>query len=73
MKLRKKLLCHPGDKRHLAEDQGQDTPGASAPTGRPGSLGVAGILPPMHARRVGEGRTGGTAIKHLCGQQKQLE
>ena len=27
MKLQKKLLCHPGDKRHLAEDQGQDTPG----------------------------------------------
>lgn len=26
MKLRKKLLCHPGDKRHLAEDQGQDAP-----------------------------------------------
>lgn len=26
MKLQKKLLCHQGDKRHLAEDQGQDTP-----------------------------------------------
>lgn len=26
MKLREKLLCHSGDKRHLAEDQGHDTP-----------------------------------------------
>lgn len=26
MKLRKKVLYHPGDKRHLAGDQGQATP-----------------------------------------------
>lgn len=66
MKLRKKLLCHPGDKRHLAEDQGQDTPwGISTHSGTRKSASCCPL-------RGGGTEEGGTAYKHLCVQQKQL-
>lgn len=44
MKLRKKVQCHPGDKRHLAEDQGQANPWGSSTHRETRKSGISGIL-----------------------------
>lgn len=73
MKLRKKVLYHPGNKRCLAEDLGQDTPWGISTHRENRKSGSRWILRLTASRMVGDGKLGGTAYRHLCVQQKKLE
>lgn len=70
MKLRKKLLCHPGHKRHLAEAQGHDTPWGTSTYRKTRSLEIAGFLLPAALWEGGGREKGGTAYKHLLCNRK---
>ena len=53
-------------RKQKALGSGAGWPPGASPTGRPGRLGVAGILPATALWEAGERRKGGTAYKHVC-------